>query len=100
LTVESKTALIDIEFQANTVNRQRIRNPLGSLKLKTKFLTVKIILRSSLMMELTVVANPVKRVMNRIQSERISESSLAEISVTVTSESETKVSAVSLTVQS
>ena len=87
MTVESKTALTDIEFQASTVNRHRIRNPLGSLKLKTKLLIVKIILRSSLMTELTVVANPVKKDMRRIQKEKVTESGVTAPAVSLTVQS-------------
>ena len=100
LTEVSRTALIDIEFQASTEKRQSIRNPLEILKLKTEFLIVKIILISSLMISFTAVDNPVMRDMKRIQSDRSKELSLTEISVTSLPELEEEVtlSAVSLTV--
>jgi hypothetical protein len=87
LTVESKTALTDMEFHASTVNRHRTRNPLGSLSLKTKFLRVKTILISSLMIELTLVANPVMRDMNRIQKEKVTESEMTASAVSLTVQS-------------
>ena len=100
LTEVSRTALIDIEFQASTEKRQSIRNPLEILKLKTEFLRVKIILISSLMISFTAVDNPVMRDMKRIQSDRSKELSLTEISVESLPELKTEVilSAVSLTV--
>ena len=100
MTEVSRTALIDIEFQASTEKRQSIRNPLEILRLKTEFLIVKIILISSLMISFTAVDNPVMRDMKRIQSDRSKELSLTEISVESLPEFEMEMtlSAVSLTV--
>ena len=105
LTEVSRIALIDIEFQASTEKRQSIRNPevlQGILKLKTKFLRVKITLISSLMISFTAVDNPVMRDMKRIQSDRSKELSLTVRSEESLPELKTEVilSAVSLTVQS
>jgi hypothetical protein len=87
LTVESKTALTDIEFHASTVKRHRTRNPLGSLSLKTKFMIVKIILISSLRVELTLVANPVMKDISRIQKEKVTESEMTSFAVSLTVQS-------------
>ena len=100
MTEVSRTALMDIEVHASTEKRQRIINPVEILMLKTKFLIVKIILISSLMISFTAVDNPVMRDMKKIQSDRSKELSLTEISVKSLPELEKEVtlSAVSLTV--
>ncbi len=93
---------MDIEFQASTEKRQSIRNPLEILKLKTKFLIVKMTLNSILTVSSKAVDNPVMRDMRKIQSDRNKEVSLTVISVKSLTEFEPEVilSAVSLTVHS